>query len=161
MLSRLTLLTLLAGLCLGQDAARKEITLDPQTLSRYVGAYQMGNGPVMLVTLENNQLFTKLGNQQAIPIYPESKTMFFPKVVDAEIEFGKDDDKGRPTELILHQNGREMAADRLDDATAKLWPMPRLRSPSGSRTRRPRLEARRPSTRWLRISHPVNRHPMP
>jgi len=120
MLSRFTLLALLAGLCLGQDAARKEITLDPQTLNRYVGAYQMSNGPVMLVTLENNQLFTKLGFQQAIAIFPESKAMFFPKVVQAEIEFAKDDERGRPTELILHQNGRDMPAQRLDDAKAKL-----------------------------------------
>ena len=120
MVFRFTLLTLLAGLCLGQDAARKEIALDPQTLNRYVGAYRMVNGPVMLVTLENNQLFTKLGFQQAIPIFPESKTMFFPKVVQAEIEFAKDDERGRPTELILHQNGRDMPARRLDDAKAKL-----------------------------------------
>ncbi len=119
MLFRLTLLSLAAGLCLAQDAGRKEITLDPQTLSRYVGAYQMGNGngPIMLVTLENGQLFTRLGAQQAIAIFPESKTMFFPKVVNAEIEFGKDDAKGRPTELILHQNGREMPAAR--------WTIPR------------------------------------
>ena len=96
MLFRFTLLTLLAGLCLGQDA-RKEITLDPQTLNRYVGAYQMNNGPVMLVTLENNQLFTKLGFQQAIAIFPESRTVFFPKVVQATIEFAKDNAHGRPT----------------------------------------------------------------
>jgi hypothetical protein len=32
---------------MGQNAGRKEITLDPQTLTRYVGVYQMGeaNGP--------------------------------------------------------------------------------------------------------------------
>ena len=119
MLSRITLLTLLAGLCLGQDTARKEITLDPHTLNRYVGAYQMANGANMLITLENNQLFSKLGNQQAIAIYPESKNMFFPKVVDAELEFTKDDAAGKPTELILHQNGRDMAMKRLDDAQAK------------------------------------------
>src|SRR5260370_5985043 len=46
--------------------------------------------------------------------------MFFPKVVNAEIEFTKDDDRGRPTELILHQNGRDMVAKRLDDAQAKM-----------------------------------------
>jgi hypothetical protein len=72
-----TLLTLLAGLCLGQDAARKEITLDLQTLNRYVGAYQMASGANMLVTLEGNQLYSTLGNQQAMAIFPESKTMFF------------------------------------------------------------------------------------
>jgi len=120
MLFRLTVLVFLTGLCLGQDVARKEITLDPQTLSRYVGAYQMDSGANMLITLENNQLFSKLGNQQAIPIFPESKTMFFPKVVNAEIEFTKDDGQGRPSELILHQNGRNLMAKRLDDAQAKL-----------------------------------------
>jgi CubicO group peptidase (beta-lactamase class C family) len=119
MLLRFTLFALLAALCLGQDAARKEITLDPQTLARYVGAYQMANGANMLITLEGNQLFSKLGNQQPIPIFPESRTMFFPKVVNAELEFTKDDDRGRPTELILHQNGRDMAMKRLDDAQAK------------------------------------------
>jgi hypothetical protein len=119
MLSRLTLFTLLAALCLAQEPARKEITLDPQTLTRYVGAYQVANGPTMLVTLEDNQLLSKFGNQQPIAIFPESKTMFFPKVVNAELEFTKDDDRGRPTELILHQNGRDVVMNRLDDAQAK------------------------------------------
>lgn len=98
---------------------RKEITLDSKILSRYVGAYQMTGGPVMLITLESNQLFSQLGNQQAIPIFPESQTMFFPKVVDAELEFSKDDEHGIPTQLILHQNGRDMPARRLGEAEAK------------------------------------------
>jgi CubicO group peptidase (beta-lactamase class C family) len=98
---------------------RKEITLDPKSLGRYVGAYQLAPGVNMLITLENNQLFSKLGNQAAIPIYPESPAMFFPKVVDAEIEFSNDDDQGRPGQLILHQNGRDQPAKRLDDAESK------------------------------------------
>jgi CubicO group peptidase (beta-lactamase class C family) len=118
MLSRLTFLALAAGLCLGQDTPH-EITLDAQTLARYAGTYQMPSGANMLVTVENNQLFTKLGPQPPLPVYPESKTMFFAKVVNAKIEFAKDDDKGRPTELILHQGGRDQVAKRLDDATAK------------------------------------------
>lgn len=118
MLSRFTLLTLAAGLCFGQEAPH-EITLDAQTLARYAGAYQMPSGANMLVTVENDQVFTKLGSQRPLPIFPESKTMFFAKVVNAKIEFAKDDDKGRPTELILHQGGRDQVAKRLDDATAK------------------------------------------
>jgi len=101
------------------QSERKEITLDPKVLSRYVGAYQMAAGPAMLVTLENNQLFSKLGNQNAIPIFAESETMFFPKVVDAELEFTKNDAQGRPTEMILHQNGRDQTAKRVDDAEFK------------------------------------------
>lgn len=41
-------------------------------------------------------------------------------MVQATIEFAKDDEQGRPTELTLHQNGRDMPAARLDDAKAKL-----------------------------------------
>jgi len=120
MLSRFTLLPLLASLSLGRGSAHKEITLDSQTMSRLVGAYEMAPGVDMLITLEKNQLFSRLGTQPAIPIFPESKTMFFLKVVDAEIEFGKDDDQGRPTELTVHQNGRDMRAKRLSDAQAKV-----------------------------------------
>ena len=101
------------------QSERKEITLDPKVLARYVGAYQMAPGVAMLVTLENNQLYSKLGNQNAIPIFAESQTMFFPKVVDAELEFTKDDAQGRPTEMILHQNGRDQTAKRVDDAEFK------------------------------------------
>jgi CubicO group peptidase (beta-lactamase class C family) len=92
---------------------RKEITLSPDALRRYVGAYQMPNsGPVMLVTLEGRQLMSKLGNQQAVAIYPESETRFFLKVVDAQVDFADG-------QLTLHQNGRDMTAKKLDEATAK------------------------------------------
>jgi cyanophycinase len=103
------------------EPVRKEITLDPKTLTRYVGMYQMlgAGAPVMRVTLVNNQLFTRLGNQGAIAIFAESPAMFFPKAVEAEIEFAKDDDQGRPAELILHQNGADLRATRLDEAAAK------------------------------------------
>jgi CubicO group peptidase (beta-lactamase class C family) len=101
------------------QSERKEITLDPKVPSRYVGAYQMAPGVAMLITLEGNQLTSKLGNQAPVPIFPESETMFFTKVVDAEIEFPKDDGQGKASQLTLHQNGRDMTAKRLDDAEAK------------------------------------------
>jgi hypothetical protein len=42
-----------------------------------------------------------------VPILPESQTKFFPKVVDAEIEF-LSNDKGQVTGIILHQGGTDM-----------------------------------------------------
>jgi CubicO group peptidase (beta-lactamase class C family) len=100
-----------------QPSERKEITLDPKVLSRYVGAYQLGPG--MLITLESNQLISKLGTQPPVPIFPESETLFFAKVVDAQIEFPKVDAEGKASQMILHQNGRDITAKRLDDAEAK------------------------------------------
>ena len=98
---------------------RKEIPLDSKVLSRYVGAYQMAEGPAMLITLEGNQIVSKLGNQPPAPIFPESETMFFLKVVDAQIEFPKDEGQGKASQLTLHQNGRDMPAKRLDEAEEK------------------------------------------
>jgi CubicO group peptidase (beta-lactamase class C family) len=116
--------TALASLAHGEtvtlQSERKEIPLDPKVLARYVGAYQMPGSPaVMLITLENNQLISQLTNQGPVPIFPMSETKFFPKVVDAELEFSATDAEGRATQMTLHQNGRDMAAKRLDDAEFK------------------------------------------
>lgn len=99
---------------------RKEITLDPKVLSRYVGAYRLAQGPVVLITLEGNRLLSKLGYAPQQPIFPESDRMFFQKTADAQIEFGTPDSQGQPGELTVHQNGRYMTGRRLDDAESKL-----------------------------------------
>jgi CubicO group peptidase (beta-lactamase class C family) len=97
---------------------RKEITLDPKVLNRYVGAYQLEQAGNMLIMLNGNQLSSKLGGQAAVPIFPDSETGFFLKVVDAQLEFSKiENDKA--TQITLHQNGRTLTGKRLDDAEAK------------------------------------------
>jgi hypothetical protein len=99
---------------------RKEIQLSPAILSRYVGTYEFATGAKMLVTVKDNQLYTKLGPQPSIPIYPESEKLFFPKVVDAEVEFTTDQN-GAVTALILHQNGMDQTAPR-KSATVEMPP---------------------------------------
>jgi CubicO group peptidase (beta-lactamase class C family) len=93
---------------------RKEITVDAEQLKRYVGAYRLAPTAVVTVTLDKNQLSAQLTGQPAFPIFPESPTRFFLKVVDAQIEFSTD-----ASQLTLHQNGRDMPAKRLDDAESK------------------------------------------
>ena len=73
----------------------------------------------MEVALDGNQLKTKLDGQPALPIFPQSETMFFLKAVDAQVGFPKDDGSGKASQLTLHQNGRDMTAPRMDDAQAK------------------------------------------
>jgi CubicO group peptidase (beta-lactamase class C family) len=92
----------------------KEITVDPKVLARYVGTYELSPGAKMLIALEGNQLSEKLGEQETFPIFPESETMFFLKVVDAQIEFVKDA-SGAVTHLVLHQGGRDQKASRIGD----------------------------------------------
>ena len=91
---------------------RKEITVAPKILEQYVGTYQMAPKIEMKITLEGGQLVTQLSGQGKVPLFAESETKFFPKVVDAEIEFGRDE-KGDVAWLVLHQNGRDMKAPRI------------------------------------------------
>jgi len=90
---------------------RHEIAVDPHILATYVGNYELVPGFVLAVTLEGGQLMTQGTGQPKIPIFAEGPTRFFPKVVDAEIEFTKDRN-GAVTGLILHQGGRDMPAAR-------------------------------------------------
>jgi CubicO group peptidase (beta-lactamase class C family) len=100
----------LAKLAFGEEVTlhseRKEISLDRGVLAKYAGAYQSDGGPTMTITLEDASLMSRLGNQPAIRIYPESKTTFFPKEVAAELIFSLDDAEN-PTGLVLRQFGRE------------------------------------------------------
>jgi hypothetical protein len=83
-------------------------------LAGYVGTYEMAPKINMMITLEGGQLISQLSGQGKVPLFAASETNFFPKVVDAEIEFGKDD-KGAVTYLVLHQGGRDMKAPRTSD----------------------------------------------
>lgn len=85
---------------------RKEVTVPAKILADYVGSYELAPGFIFVVTLEGDQLITQITGQ---PIFAESETMFFPKVVDAEIEFFKNE-KGQVTHLVLHQGGRDTQA---------------------------------------------------
>lgn len=100
------------------SAMRTEIKLPPDTLKQYVGAYQMAPNVYLTVTLNGDQLAGQLSNQDPIPLFAESDSKFFPKVVDAEVEFVKDAG-GKVTSAVLHQNGHDTSMTKLNDAEAK------------------------------------------
>jgi len=96
------------------QSERKEMSVPVPVLAKRVGTYQLQPGVDMLITLERDHLMEKLGPQAAFPIFAESENLFFMKVVDAQIEFGKDD-SGTVSYLILHQNGLDQKAPRTSD----------------------------------------------
>ena len=108
--------TLVLGGTVALTSERKQIAVDPSVLEHYVGSYQMPGGQPMVIRLEGPQLIAKLGDQQKVPIFPESETMFFSKVADAQFEFPKTQGAEKARELTLHQNGREIKAPRMDQA---------------------------------------------
>jgi CubicO group peptidase (beta-lactamase class C family) len=97
---------------------RKEVTLAPKILEQYVGTYELAPKINMMITLEGGQLISQVTGQGKVPLFATSETKFFPKVVNAEIEFGKDD-KGAVTYLVLHQGGHDTEAPRTSDKVAE------------------------------------------
>ena len=94
-----------------RPAVRTQVKVDPAVLKRYVGSYQLAPNFSIAFTLEGDQLMTQATGQPKIPVYPESQTKFFLKVVDAEVEFFTDD-KGQASYIILHQGGQDHKAIR-------------------------------------------------
>jgi CubicO group peptidase (beta-lactamase class C family) len=106
---------LLGKLAHGQEvklvAERKATSVTSEILQTYVGTYEFSPGFNYLVTLDGDQLMGQLGKQPSFPLYPETPTYFFLKVVDAQIEVVKDAN-GSVTSLILHQGGQDHTMTR-------------------------------------------------
>ena len=92
---------------------RKQITVDPKLFDGYVGRYQLAPNFIITITRDGDHLFEQITSQPKFEIFPEGDRDYFLKVVDAQITFATDS-KGHATELILHQDGRDTHANRIE-----------------------------------------------
>jgi Domain of unknown function (DUF3471)/Glyoxalase superfamily protein len=99
-------------------AERQEIHVDAAILDRYVGFYQLSEQAVMTISRDGDQLISRLTWQRDVPLYGESKTEFFAKLVNAQISFITDK-SGRAESLVLHQHGRDISMPRIDATQAE------------------------------------------
>ncbi|HYK88314.1 MAG TPA: serine hydrolase [Acidobacteriota bacterium] len=90
---------------------RKEISVSPKILTDYAGTYEVSRQFQIVITVEDNRLMTQATGQPKYPLFAESESKFFLKVVDATVEFVRND-KGHVTHLVLHQGGRDTLALR-------------------------------------------------
>lgn len=90
---------------------RKAITVPKEVLARYAGTYEVSPDFSIVITLEGDQLMAQATHQPKFPLFAESETKFFLKVVDAQIEFARDQN-GAVQSLTLHQGGRDMKGAR-------------------------------------------------
>jgi CubicO group peptidase (beta-lactamase class C family) len=109
----------LASVAFGESvklgSERKSIEVPVETLQSYVGVYQLAPRITNTIRLVDGHLTTQLSGQRPLPIFAESETKFFLKVVDAQVEFFKDA-TGKVTHLVQYQAGREQKADRISNA---------------------------------------------
>jgi serine-type D-Ala-D-Ala carboxypeptidase/endopeptidase len=92
---------------------RNEVAVDPTILQRYVGKYQLAPAFIITITREDNRLFAQATAQPKFELFAETERDFFLKAVDAQITFVPDL-TGRVTKAILHQNGIDQDAKRIE-----------------------------------------------
>ena len=114
--------TLAHGDAVRLSAERTTIELPRDKLERLVGAYELAPTATMRITVVGNQLHSQLGPQPVIPLFAESETKFFPRVVEAELEFELDA-AGTATALVLRQGGRETRAPRIAERSEVALPL--------------------------------------
>jgi CubicO group peptidase (beta-lactamase class C family) len=106
----------LAKLAHGGDVTlpseHKEVSIDPKLFDGYIGSYQLAPDFVLAVRRDGDHFIAQATGQGPVEIFPEGDHEFFAKVVDAQITF-LTDSQGRATELILHQNGTDHHAPRI------------------------------------------------
>ncbi len=103
----------LAAVALGEKVVlpneRKEVAVPPKILAEYAGTYELSPTFQIVVTVEGDNLMVQATKQPKFPVFASSETRFFLKVVDAEVEFFRNE-KGEVTHLVLHQGGMDQKA---------------------------------------------------
>jgi CubicO group peptidase (beta-lactamase class C family) len=95
-----------------KSKTRRIVQVDGSLLQSYTGKYNFAPQVFLTVTLENGLLFVQLTGQPKFQIYPESQNKFFLTVVDAEVEFVKNE-TGQVSKAVLYQNGMVRDAPRV------------------------------------------------
>jgi D-alanyl-D-alanine-carboxypeptidase/D-alanyl-D-alanine-endopeptidase len=103
---------ILAGEPVQPLPVHRAVTLDSKTLDEYPGSYEVIAGVRMTITRQGDRLAFQLPNQAPVGLYADAKDKFFVRVADATVDFERND-QGQVTGIVLHQNGRDTKAKRV------------------------------------------------
>lgn len=92
---------------------RTEAPVDRKVVKQYVGFYEITPEFGLNITEEDGKLSVQATGQSKLPMFAESKSKFFLRVVDAQISF-LDVKDGKAGALVLHQNGIDQRAKRVE-----------------------------------------------
>lgn len=89
------------------------LPIDAKLRGRLAGRYQLAPNFIFTVTDRNGHLMVAITNQPTQEVFPDTPTQWHYRGVKATLEF-KIPKTGPATSLILHQNGIEQTARRMD-----------------------------------------------
>lgn len=92
---------------MGVEYKKDEINVPVEIMKEYEGTYELMPNFKIEIRLDEEQLKAKATGQPEFPIFPVNDSRFYYKVVEAQIEFYRNDE-GVVESLTLFQGGREM-----------------------------------------------------
>lgn len=95
-----------------QPTTKKIVQVPEETLSKYVGKYQIAPTFILTIFKEGNKLRVEPTGQEKFELFAEDVNKFFLTVVDAKIEFVTGAN-GLVEKLVLYQNGRAMDGPKI------------------------------------------------
>ena len=101
---------------LGVDVSQyeKDVVVADSILESYVGKFEIAPSFIIAIRKDGSQLKAQATNQPEFDIFPKSETVFYLKVVDAQITFNKND-AGNVDSVTLLQGGREITGKRIEE----------------------------------------------
>jgi hypothetical protein len=94
------------------------VSIDPNLLDNYVGTYQLNPQLIFTVTRSGDTLLVRRTGERGYLVHPYSDHDFFYTVIAAQLSFVSGSD-GKTSALVLHEEGRDRAAKRVDSALAQ------------------------------------------
>jgi len=87
---------------------KTEIAVEADTLTAFVGRYQLAPNAIISIESRKDQLYATLTGQPSVPVFAFEPDKFFYRVVDAELHFERNGD-GQVIAVVLHQRGQQRA----------------------------------------------------
>ena len=88
-------------------------SVSTEILEAYAGKYDYGSA-VLTVTRQGSRLFAQLSGQPRSEIFAKSESEFFWKVVDARVQFVRDE-KGQVAKAVHQQGGQTIQAPKMKE----------------------------------------------
>ena len=96
-----------------QPTLSTDATVESTQFDALVGRYAYPGGAILTVTREGDRLYAQLTGQPRFEIFPGGNDLYFWKVVDAQIQFVRND-AGQVTHGIHRQGGSEFEVARME-----------------------------------------------
>ena len=90
-------------------ATKTEVAVSPEIFDEYVGEYAFTPALSIRDSRVGDRFFVQPTGQTRREVFASSETNFFMQRGNASITFGRDEEGGPVTHLILHQNGDQRA----------------------------------------------------